>query len=156
MPSRDHDHCDKKSADEALRLFKKELPALALLCTDQYISPDTPYSVDEDVKLVCKYLRALKTGGTNGIDRLRTDQDGSIVKFSKDSITEEECHKLLVKYMPEHITKSKITQRLFIKLVHYVNMLYFYETMFSVTYVGTCRDVVVFWITYNILTSTKE
>ena len=81
--------------------------------TQHLISPNTPYSVDDDVKLVCKYLKALKIGGRKGIDRLF--REVWLVKFSQDTISEDECHALLLEYMPEHICRSKITQRLFIK-----------------------------------------
>ena len=55
---------------EALKHFQREVPALGLLGTPHYIHPDTPYTVDEEVQLVCKYLKALRVGGTRGIDRL--------------------------------------------------------------------------------------
>ena len=55
------------STDEALKQFQEEVPTLGLLGTPHYIRPETRYSVDEDVQLVCKYLRALSNGK---IDRL--------------------------------------------------------------------------------------
>ena len=40
------------------------------------------------------------------------------MKFSvEDDLSEEECQQLLNKYMPDHIKKTKITQRLFIRWV---------------------------------------
>ena len=63
--------------EEALKYFQQEIPALGLLGTSHYIHPDTPYCVDEEVQLVCKYLKALQMGGTRGIDRLY--QEGSCV-----------------------------------------------------------------------------
>ena len=40
------------------------------------------------------------------------------VKFSSEpNLPEEECEQLLLQYMPEHIQKTKVTQRLFIKCV---------------------------------------
>ena len=62
--------------EEALKHFQEEVPALGLLGTPHYIRPDTPYTVDEEVQLVCKYLKALQVGGTNGIDRLY--QEGGV------------------------------------------------------------------------------
>ena len=39
-----------------------------------------------------------------------------LVKFGDDpDLQEEECHMLLNKYMPEHVTRSKVLQRLFIR-----------------------------------------
>ena len=55
---------------EALKLFCDEVPALGLLGTQHFICPEMPYTVDNDVQLVCKYLKALKKGGRIGIDRL--------------------------------------------------------------------------------------
>ena len=41
---------------------------------------------------------------------------GQLVKFSLEpDLTVEECQSLLQKYMSEHVKKTKITQRLFIK-----------------------------------------
>ena len=66
VPSHDHN----MEPEEALKLFQQEVPALGLLGTPYYIRPDTPYTVDEEVQLVCKYLKALQVGGEEGIDRL--------------------------------------------------------------------------------------
>ena len=52
------------------------MPALGLLGTPHYIDPDTPYTVDEEVQLVCKYLKALQIGGKKGIDRLYKGCEG--------------------------------------------------------------------------------
>lgn len=39
-----------------------------------------------------------------------------LVKFSQDEApSDEDCHRLLMEYMPDFIQKTKITQRLFIK-----------------------------------------
>ena len=56
--------------DEALKQFCTVIPALGLLGTPHHISPEEPYTIDDEVQLVCKYLQALKIGGTKGIDRL--------------------------------------------------------------------------------------
>ena len=41
---------------------------------------------------------------------------GSLVKFSTDpDVADDECHRLLNEFMPEHIKARKITQHLFIK-----------------------------------------
>ena len=103
------------SPGEALKQFCCEVPVLGLIGTQHMIPRDKAYSVNEDVQLVCKYLKAHKTGGTKGIDKLYRE-GGQLVKFSLDpELSEEECQSLLQKYMSEHIKKTKITQRLFIK-----------------------------------------
>lgn len=72
----------------------------------------TAYDVDDDVQLVCKYLRAYDS---KKIDR-QYQEGGKLVKFSEDSrISDEACHKLLQKHMPKHIASTKIMQKLFIK-----------------------------------------
>ena len=58
------------SPGEALKQFCCEVPVLGLIGTQHMIPRDKAYSVDEDVQLVCKYLRALSIGGTKGIDKL--------------------------------------------------------------------------------------
>ena len=72
VPSHDH----SMTPDEALEHFQQEVLALGLLGTPHYIHPGTPYTVDEEVQLVCKYLKAFKAGGTNGIDRLYEEGKG--------------------------------------------------------------------------------
>ena len=66
VPSHDH----SMPPEEALKHFQQEVPALGLLGTPYYIDPDTPYTVDEEVQLVCKYLKALQVGGKEGIDKM--------------------------------------------------------------------------------------
>ena len=58
------------SPGEALKQFCCEVPVLGLIGTQHMIPRDKPYSVDKDVQLVCKYLKALSIGGTKGIDKL--------------------------------------------------------------------------------------
>ncbi len=56
-----------------LKEFYEEVPALALLGTPEEIHPTTPYVVDEEVQLVCKYLKAynaFKSGSSKGINKL--------------------------------------------------------------------------------------
>ena len=110
VPSRDR----TTTPGESLKLFYQEVPVLHLLGSPHYIHPDIPLAIDQDVQLVCKYLRAYKQG-SRGIDR--EYREGSrLVKFSTDSdLSEDECHVLLHEYMPKHIRSSKITQQLFIR-----------------------------------------
>ena len=58
------------SPGQALKLFCSEVPILGLIGTQHMVKSDKPYSVNEDVQLVCKYLKALSIGGTKGIDKL--------------------------------------------------------------------------------------
>lgn len=113
VPSR-----DKDSAGEALKLFYREVPALQLLGSTHYINPEIPFTVDADVQLVCKYLRAYKmglAGSARGIDR-EFREGGPPVKFSTEgNLSDEDCHKLLQDFMPKHIIPTKITQQLFIR-----------------------------------------
>ncbi len=109
MPSR-----DKESVGESLKLFYREVPALQLIGSPQYIHPDIPYAVDADVQLVCKYLQAYKI---KKIDRLYKE-GCQLVKFSNDvDLSDDECHRLLQEHMPKHIASTKITQQLFIRCV---------------------------------------
>ncbi len=56
--------------NSALKQFREEVPTLGLLGEQYFILSEKPYSVDNDVQLVCKYLQAYDTGGIIGIDRL--------------------------------------------------------------------------------------
>ena len=71
---------------EALKHFQREVPALGLLGTPHYIHPDTPFTVDEEVQLVCKYLKALRVGGTRGIDRLYPFTDVQWLLYLQDNL----------------------------------------------------------------------
>ena len=98
-----------------MKQFYREVPALQLLGSPQYIHPDIPYAVDADVQLVCKYLQAYKMGVPKRIDRLYKE-GCQLVKFSTDpDLSEDDCHRLLQEYMPKHIASTKITQQLFIR-----------------------------------------
>lgn len=89
---------------------------MQLLGTPHYISPDVPFSVDQDVQLVCKYLRAYKSDDLARSINTLYEEDGPLVKFSLEpDLTSEECHKLLREFMPEHVVSTKITQQLFIR-----------------------------------------
>ena len=103
-----------KTAEENLKSFHDGLPILKLLASTHSIDPDTPYAVDNDVQLVCKYLMQYDIRGVNkGINRLYKE-GGREIKFSKDlDLTHEKCHELLQKYMPP--TNCKVKQQLFIK-----------------------------------------
>ena len=66
MPSIDHE----QSPDVSLKHFFQEVPVLALIGSPHMVCSSEKYSIDDDVQMVCKYLRAYKIGGTKGIDRL--------------------------------------------------------------------------------------
>ena len=55
---------------ECLTHFLEDVPALGLVANKEYVEPRRPYVVDDDVQLVCKYLKAYEVGGKNGIDKL--------------------------------------------------------------------------------------
>ncbi len=59
------------SLEEALKQFREEVPTLGLLGKQHLILSEKPYSVDDDVQLVCKYLQAYE----GGIDRLYYGED---------------------------------------------------------------------------------
>ena len=66
VPSREKDMTSK----EALEQFREEVPTLSLLGTTYTVHPNTPYTIDDEIQLVCKYLQAYEKGGLRGIDRL--------------------------------------------------------------------------------------
>ena len=49
-----------QSPDESLKLFTDTFPIFNLLGTRMLVKPENPYFIDEEVQLVCKYLKALK------------------------------------------------------------------------------------------------
>ena len=54
----------------SLKEFFEDIPTLGLLGTPHVVYPGSPYVVDSDVQLVCKYLKAYRVSGTKGIDKL--------------------------------------------------------------------------------------
>ncbi len=60
----------KMNSEMSLMEFFEDVPALGFLGTPYLIEPNAPYIVNEEVQLVCKYLRAYKIGGTKGINKL--------------------------------------------------------------------------------------
>ena len=56
--------------EASLKQFIEDVPALGMLGAPYIINSSTPYTVDEDVQLVCKYLRAYYS---TEIDRLYTE-----------------------------------------------------------------------------------
>ena len=70
VPSR----ISSESPESALAQFIDEVPALGLLGVPHAIDHYTQYTVDDDVQLVCKYLKAywvnLEKNGQKGINKL--------------------------------------------------------------------------------------
>ena len=62
------------SPEASLKQFIEEVPALGMLGVPYAIDHNTPYTVDEDVQLVCKYLKAywvyLEKSGQKGINKI--------------------------------------------------------------------------------------
>ena len=89
------------------------MPVLALLGSPVYIDPEHDYCIDQDVQLVCKFLRSYENGK---IDNVCSRLGKKKIKFSTDpSLPDAECKRLLQKYMSNSIKKTKITQKLFIQ-----------------------------------------
>lgn len=63
-----------------LNLFLDKVPILQFVGEEKEISTDYKYKVDEDVQLVCKYLKAYKE---NRIDRLYEEGKLHSLFFSK-------------------------------------------------------------------------
>lgn len=70
VPSR----ISSQSPEVSLAQFIEEVPALGMLGVPYAIDHNTPYTVDDDVQLVCKYLKAywvhLEKNGQKGINKL--------------------------------------------------------------------------------------
>lgn len=73
VPSR----ISSETPEQSLAQFIEEVPALGMLGDRCEIDSSTPYTVDEDVQLVCKYLKAywvyMKKRGQEGINKLYRD-----------------------------------------------------------------------------------
>ena len=81
MPTR-----NQRNSKESLEEFREDFPALGMLGTPYQILPDIPYVVNEEVQLVCKYLKAYSSGGSKGIDRLyKEGADSLLVSVSSYS-----------------------------------------------------------------------
>ena len=105
-----------QSPQQALNQFKEDVPALGLLGVSHVIHPNTPYAVDEDVQLVCKYLQAYELhsqkGGLHGINRLyRENSKSTFLLYFKSTYV----HVRTV-YVPQNIKNcKKIVHRLLIR-----------------------------------------
>ncbi len=100
-----------------MELFFRDVPSLRFISTKKYIPPSTPFKVDPDVQLVCKYLQAykLKSDKAKGIDKLFKEKT-DLIQFSADNdLKEKQCQDLLKEYMPEVMAATKTTQQLFVR-----------------------------------------
>lgn len=93
VPSR-----DQMTPNESLREFFEDVPALGLLGTPHCIYPQTPFVIDADVQLVCKYLKAYRIGGTKGIDRLYRESELTV--WYTPSIRVRLCLAILIGVLP--------------------------------------------------------
>ncbi|XP_019859705.1 PREDICTED: uncharacterized protein LOC109587936, partial [Amphimedon queenslandica] len=105
-----------------LETFRELLPTFTFVGTLHHIDSSLHYEIDDDVQLVCKYLKAYKyeqenPGTREGINKLFNDLIQIPVKFSTEADFDDpkECLSLLYKYMPDYIAERKISQKLFIK-----------------------------------------
>ena len=57
VPSRDADHPEDNLAE-----FKKEVPVLGILGIPHFIHRGNPFTIDGDIRLVCRYLKAYQEG----------------------------------------------------------------------------------------------
>lgn len=81
VPSLSHSY----KPEDSLRMFQDLVPAVCLLGSPHPIHHGTRYTVDGDVQLVCKYLRAYKIlkgikGGQIGINKLY--REGKVIKLT--------------------------------------------------------------------------
>ena len=97
------------------------------------VSTSELFDIGDGVQLVCKYLQAYESKDIDmlaeerrqpekwkwGLRRLSKKSKSAkleIVKFSpRPNLSEEECYRLLAKYMPDHAKERKLSQVLFVK-----------------------------------------
>ena len=103
---------DEVQVQPALVSFQDRVPCLRYICTNHHNTANDPLDVDNDTQLVCKYLKALEH--KNRINKLYLS--GKEVKFSLElDLDVDECHRLLVSKMGDHVKNRKIGQQLFVK-----------------------------------------
>lgn len=90
------------NSEMSLMEFFEDIPALGLLGTPYEIDPNAPYVVDEEVQLVCKYLRAYKIGGTKGINKLYKEGEcySLIHIYAGPHTPFQSCMQTLTPFMP--------------------------------------------------------
>eukprot|EP00118_Oscarella_pearsei_P023946 m.294339 g.294339 ORF g.294339 m.294339 type:complete len:5643 (+) comp40744_c0_seq7:98-17026(+) len=96
---------------DSLSGFLEWIPLFKYVGAKNHVSREERLDVDNDVQLVCKYLKAYSSGD---IDRLHKNKRE--VKFSSGPrLDADDCHALLKRYMPKHVKESKLMQHLFVK-----------------------------------------
>ena len=100
-----------------------------MLGKNKLIGSEIPYECDDQVQLVCKYLKAMETNtldqvlkGIRNITMVklcyRLKLIGSIEEIrigAVDMVTPEDCCSLLNKYMPPQVRLRKISQKLYVR-----------------------------------------
>ncbi|XP_065842574.1 uncharacterized protein [Oscarella lobularis] len=98
--------------NKSLSKFLEDVPIFHYLGQSYEISPDSLFDLNDDVQLVCKYLKVYASGD---IDRRLQNNMGE-VKFSEDPpVPPTECYSLLENHSTKEIKEQKITQHLFIQ-----------------------------------------
>ena len=108
--------------------FLDSVPILRFIGKNKLIEANKPYLIDEEVQLVCKYLRAFEEYMTRksgpkfaqcGINTLYQEGSSAPIQFGRYSeVPDAECYKLLNKYMIAEVQSKKVLQKLFIKYMH--------------------------------------
>ncbi|KAI6653840.1 hypothetical protein LOD99_3342 [Oopsacas minuta] len=137
--------------------FKKEIPIFNIMGIPHLIGDDVPYEIDQDVQLICKYLQAYTdylNKKSRGINRLYDEKKHSRVIFSTDpNLCDDQCYRLLDKYMEPHVKVRKILQKLFVRyMLRRCNVL---ESMGNFTF-NTGKGIIFDLETeQNMITDTK-
>ena len=103
--------------------FLARLPLFKYVGKKQEVNRHGPFDVNDDVQVVCKYLKAYDETGKKGKKRIDTlipfrtnPRLDEPIKFAAGrDLPDEECHEFLNKYMPEHVKERKVMQHLFVK-----------------------------------------
>ena len=106
--------------------FLNFVPILRFIGKPKLIEANKPYLIDNEVQLVCKYLRAMEEFRNRkgkdsqvGINALYQEGSGSPMKVgNKSPVPDRECYTLLSKYMVTDVQSKKILQKLFIKYMY--------------------------------------
>ena len=107
---------DQDEAKAALNLFYDYVPCLKYIGTEHHIAAIDPLDVDDDIQLVCKYLRALRALGDPEYSINRRCTGDKEVKISRDpDLPQHQCQEILLREMGDHVRDRKIMQQLFVK-----------------------------------------
>ncbi|XP_065828093.1 uncharacterized protein [Oscarella lobularis] len=103
--------------------FLARLPLFKYVGRKHEVDPDERFDLNDDVQVVCKYLNAYDETDRKGKKKIDTLIRFKVnpklevpIKFAAGpDLPDEECHRLLDKYMPEHVKERKVMQHLFVK-----------------------------------------